>query len=125
MPWLVPTVVEWRHQHQQFAASRRPRVCYLPDLDGDTLYFVRVIAMEEGLRDANPSRTVSITTPAGSARPFLRGWRLGFSLSPRQRRVHPGPDYRRYSPYPFRPTSAANPGASADRRSSCSLTRSR
>ena len=76
-------VVEWRHQHQQFAASRRQVVrgsvtsTTLTDLDGDTLYFVRVIAMEEGLRDANPSRTVSITTPAGSARPFLRGWRLG------------------------------------------------
>lgn len=76
-------VVEWRDQHQRFAASRRQVVrgsvtsTTLTDLDGDTLYFVRVIAMEEGLRDANPSRTVSITTPEGGARPFLRGWRLG------------------------------------------------
>ena len=75
-------IVEWRQRHQTFGASRRRVVpgtattTTLADLDGDTLYIVRVIATEEGLPDGNPSRTVSVAT-AGSAHPFLRGWRLG------------------------------------------------
>ncbi len=75
-------VVEWRQRGQDFAERRRLVVpggataTTLEDLDRNTIYFVRVTAIAEGVMDGPPSATVSAPT-SGTPRSWMRGWRLG------------------------------------------------
>ena len=92
----VSYVVEWRTENQEFEDCRGRDGCHdaagrrasrtrvvvggttetaLSDLEGETLYFVRVTASLDPSYGYLPSSTFSVVTPARQ-RPFLRGWRL-------------------------------------------------
>lgn len=78
-------IVEWRQRHEEFGTGRRQVVrgtattTTLTDLDGDTLYIIRVTATEEGWRLGlfNVATTTVATTTPSASRSSLRGWRLG------------------------------------------------
>ena len=85
-------IVEWRTSNQDFEDCHEPEDHSCPadrtrlvaaadtkttlkDLEGDTLYFVRVTAKLDPSYGYEPESVFSIVTEV-SQRPFLRGWRL-------------------------------------------------